>query len=350
MRDCFSHLPALDRVRIPPTPESEMRLHRLERPVSWGELEDEIRHTMPDLHFYPDYAPFHAELAGWLGVDQSKVVLGQGIESLIRDLVMLCIDPGDGLAFTYPTCAMFDIYAQVFRADVVRIYTDPDRPLTVGDVKASLRPGVKLVILPNPGQPVDVCFATDEIAFLAGYCESIGAVLAIDEAYHGFGAPTATGLIDRCPNLVVLRTFSKAFGAASIRVGYAVGSGAIVRGLNGCRQSGEVAGASLHAAGVLLDRWASHVEPGIAEIVAGRDWLANALERAGYRARGQYANHVLIDLGSVRMARKIHRRLKERGVNVRLNAAPCDRHLMVTCGPLDMMHRFYTEFRGAVIG
>src|SRR6185369_7641727 len=96
-RRCFQHLYQIERKRIPPTPEHHMRLQRLERPEPW---EHELRARMWDMpanasNHYPDYAPFYSRLSEFAGVPKEKIVVGAGIEGLIKDLVELCCDPGD---------------------------------------------------------------------------------------------------------------------------------------------------------------------------------------------------------------------------------------------------------------
>lgn len=344
-RPRFQHLAAIERRRIPPTPAGDLRLHRLERPEPWAaDLVAEMRAGPPD-NLYPDYAAFHERLAAFAGVPPRNVVAGLGIESLVRDLVMLCCDPGDGVAYTHPTCAMFSIYAHAFGARAMEIATDPERPPSARDIVAALSADVRLLILPNPGQPVDLCYSADELRPIARRCAELGAVLAIDEAYYGFGAPTALPLAFEFDNVVVLRTFSKAFGGAGLRVGFAVAAERIARTLDAVRQSGEIAGPSLHAATVLMDRFDSHVRPGIAAIVAGRDWLRATLSDEGYRVRGTTANHVLVEVGPA--AERIAARLAERGCHVRVNAGPCAGWLMVTCGSVGLMQEFHRRFTAA---
>lgn len=349
-RACFHHLGKIERRRIAPTPEEDLRLHRLERPEPWEEeLRDLMWSSLPAnlSNFYPDYGGFVERLAAFAGVPAGRIVVGQGIESLVRDLVMLTCDPGDAVAFTHPTCAMFELYARVFGAEPVRIETDPDNPPGVAAVCAALVDDVRLLILPNPGQPVDACFGLDNLREIAERCRQIGAMLAIDEAYFGFGAPTALPLIEEFENVVVLRTFSKAFGGASLRVGYAMGSEAAIRPLDACRQSGEVSGPSMHAATVLMDHYESHVAPGVKAVCEGRDWLRSALETDGYKARGSVANHVLVDMGSAGRASEVAARLAACGVRVRVNSPPVDRWLMITCGSVPLMRRFHEAFREA---
>lgn len=342
-RACFQHLYDIERRRIPPTPADDLRLHRLERPVEWPyRLVERLWAEQPPVNLYPDYAPFYERLSAFVGQPVERLVVGAGIEDFIRSLVMLCCDPGDVVAFTWPTCAMFDIYARVFGARAAHIVAHPAEPFLVDDLLRQLPNETRLLILPNPGQPVETYFTPAEMRLVATHCQKIGAVLAVDEAYYGFGARTALPLIDEFDNVVVLRTFSKAFGAAGLRVGYAMGQPSVLKPLDAVRESGEIAGPSMHAATVLMDCAADFIEPGIDEICAGRDWLRDRLRAKGFTARGSLANHVLVEVGD--NALDVAGRLKERGVHVRGNSPPLERYLLVTAGPVEMMQRFYAAF------
>lgn len=335
MRACFRYLPGIERKRIAPTPVGDMRLHRLERPEPWQEeLQAKFR-AFPPVNWYPDYGAFHRRVAEFAGVEPENLVVGAGIEDFIRSLVILCCDPGDGFAYTWPTCAMFDIYAEVFSTRPVRIETSYET--TADDIIARLDDRVRLLILPNPGQPVETNFNQWDMRRIARRCQDIGAVLAVDEAYHGFGSETSLPVLDVFDNVVILRTFSKAFGGAALRIGYAIGRGDVIRALDAIRESGEVAGPSMHMASVLMDEWPT-VRRGIAEVCAGRDWLRDRLLADGYEAHGSVANHVNV---RVKDGAGLVDRLKMRGVHVRLNR---DGTIMVTCGSVGLMQRFYEAF------
>jgi histidinol-phosphate/aromatic aminotransferase/cobyric acid decarboxylase-like protein len=96
--------------------------------------------------------------------------------------------------------------------------------------------------------------------------------------------------------------------------------------------------------------WKEVVAPGIADVCKGRDWLRERLKDDGFKVLGgTVANHVLIDLEDRDPALAVWKRLQERGVYVRGGMEPpLERHLLVTCGPVDLMRQFYTEFLGVV--
>jgi histidinol-phosphate/aromatic aminotransferase/cobyric acid decarboxylase-like protein len=337
----WKHLYEIERTRIPPTPEGDLRLQRLERPEAWP---DELWPRADKINLYPNYPPLIKRLSVFCGVPPEQIVLGLGIEDFIRTLVFLCCEPGDGFAFTWPTCAMFEIYGKVFQTRTYKIIAHPQVFPPASHI-ASYASEVKLILLPNPGQPVESCYGLNDLRTIASACRQCDTVFAVDEAYFGFGGPSALPLIDEFDNVVVLRTFSKAFGGAGLRVGYAMGQPKVIRPLNAIRLSGEITGPSIRAASRLLANWADVVEPGIREVMAGRDWLRERLIEDGFKASGQLANHVLLELQSVGEMRRIVDGLLSLGVHVKGNyPAPLDKHVLITAGSPALMRTFYERF------
>lgn len=340
----LSHLEGIERTRIASPAGVTMRLHRLERPEPWPRaLEEEIRRRFPfkRVQRYPSYVPFYDRLSQFTGVPADQIVVGAGIEEFIRTL--MAANWGQSVAVLWPTCAMHGLYARAFNVRLTKVQTSPRSLLWMGDLIADLPPDVRLVLLANPGQPVETYFELDELRMLAEICKRRGALLAVDEAYYGFGADTALPLIDEFENVVVLRTFSKAFGAAGIRLGFAMGCPRVIRYLNAVRQSGEVSSLSMHVATVLMDTFDQFVGPGGKEVGRARDWLREKVRAGmGLPTWGRHANHVLIDFGSSAAVEAKAERLKARGIYVRTGfedeLSGC---MLVTCGDRDLMAKFY---------
>lgn len=346
LRDELAHLPDVERRRIVMPQGITMRIGRLEKPEPWPPaLLDAIRSTMPlDLmQQYPNYPAFYDRLAARVGVPENRIVVGAGIEEFIRILMCGCF--GQRMAVLWPTCAMVDVYARAFNVDLWRIVTDPYNPPSINDIICRIPfENCGLVMLANPGQPVETCYSVGELRELAFFCQALGVTLAIDEAYHGFGAPSALPLVDEFENVVVLRTFSKAYGAAGLRVGFAVAGARAKRAIDAVRQSGEVSSLSMHVATVLMDRYDEFVRPGIDEICASRDWLLGKLHEVGFRAWGSHANHVLVDMGSAQRLQDTVTKLAAEGIYPRATSvAPLESCLLITCGSRDLMQRFYAR-------
>lgn len=349
----FQHLSHIERKRITMPANTRLRLNRLERPQPWphGFLE-RLRHTLDleKIQQYPDYPPFYEAVAAFNGAKADEIVVGAGIEEFIRTLMFLCAGPGEKVAVLWPTCAMFEIYARAFNIELVKIIPDPQTGISVSSIVEQLPADVRLFIMANPGQPVETMFGWGSLQPLARILEDRGAVFAVDEAYHGFGASTIVGCHDWHANTVALRTFSKAFGAAGIRLGYAIGAPGVIAALNAVRQSGEVSAISMAIATELMKNFDEIVKPGIEEVIAGRDMLRDRVAKElGFPTHGFFANHVLIDFLNPARAEQVANKLWQRGALVKAGyPSPVDRHVLVTCGGPSIMADFFEELKGAI--
>jgi histidinol-phosphate/aromatic aminotransferase/cobyric acid decarboxylase-like protein len=350
----FQNLYAIARNRIPEPAEVTMRLQRLEKPEAWpGDLLEKVWGTVPAnlLQRYPDFVPFYRKLAAFAGVGEDALVVGSGIDEFIKTLMTLCCDPGDAAAVTWPGYAMYDVYAKIFSLDLVRLIPDPRRKMTAADMIARLTPKVRVFFLPNPGQPVENCLELDELRVLAAACRDREIPLAVDEAYFHFGGPTAMPLIREFDNVLVLRTFSKAFGAASLRVGFAAGAPRAIKPVSAFRMAGEVNAPAMHAASVMIDHFESHVAPSIAGVCAGRDFLRDAVAaECGFETWGRLTNCVLIDLQTETRMKQVIAGLKRRGIYVKGEFPdPFRPYILTTCGSRALMEQFFDHFK-AVAG
>lgn len=357
-RSCFSHTSSIIRQRIisPPDEKVVLRLNRGERP----ELSPTVRRAYrqafdsnPNLQRYPNYPPFYEALSRYIGFSTDCIVVGAGIEEFIRTLTFLCAEkPDRGVAVLWPTCAMYDIYAQAFGVDLHRIKYSPigtTHFYTADDlIRRIEKLKLGIVFLPNPGQPVETVFSVKAIEQLAEYCLNKGVLLAVDEAHHGFGAPTAIGLVSQFENLLVMRTFSKYFGAASIRVGFCVGQQQLIKTLHAVRPSGEIAGPSMAIANALLqnDNWLQ--DEAIATSL-GRDWLRVAVNTYGdhrMRAYGNAGFSILLEFFSAVLANRVALELRHRGVYVKYDLPyPVSNCLLLSCGNKELMVRFWEHLR-----
>lgn len=343
----FQHLGDIERKRIVTPNNMSMRLNRGEQPEPLPlELQRAMRELAPVHEFqqYPDYGPFYELLSQKTGYPKEQIVVGAGIEEFIRTLPMICCEPGGSMAVTWPTCAMYEIYAKAWDLRLIKIPTWPDTYTTlVPDVLGALRPTTKLLMLPNPGQPVETYFSPADVEYIVKSCAPLGILVAIDEAHYGFGAESSIELVRHHENLVVLRTFSKLFGAASLRVGFAVASPMMAKALHAVRPSGEISGPSLHAATVLLNN-APTVARRVRDICEGRDWLRDKINRTelGLKAFGQFGFSLLVECDNKGYKDSILTQLAGRGIYVKGNfEAPLDKHFLLACGTLPLMKNFY---------
>lgn len=276
-------------------------------------------------HRYPDPRGLALKeaLAGALGVATDRLALGNGSHELLMLLAQCFAGPEASIAFSQFAFAVFPIATAATGAHAVCVPALPRRhrhaPLghDLAAMARALRPDTRIVYLANPNNPTGTWF---DDAALAGFLAAVprDVLVVVDEAYHEYveapGLTTALALADRHPNLIVTRTFSKAYGLAGLRVGYLVAHPSVVAVLERLRESFNVNAIALAgAAAALRDRaWLAKVH---AFNLREREWLRGELRTRGYACLPSQANFLLCTLR--RNADALEQHLFERGVVVR---------------------------------
>jgi len=284
-----------------------------------------MRAALSESYRYPDPrgAALKGALSAQLGVSAERLALGNGSHELLMLLAQCFADAAHSVVFSQYGFAVFPIATAAAGAQPIRV---PALPRThasapfghdLGAIAAAIRADTRLVYLANPNNPTGTWF--DDAALAAFLARVPGDVLVVvDEAYHEFvdapGLGTALHLADRHPNLVVTRTFSKAYALAGLRVGYLVADPSVVAVVERLRESFNLNNVALAGAqAALADR--AWLERARAYNASERAWLVDALTARGYACLPSQTNFVLVDLQ--RDAAALEAQLFERGVIVR---------------------------------
>ena len=245
------------------------------------------------LNEYPDtsYSMLTAALAAYTGVSPDAITVGAGADEILDMLAKAYVGAGDPVVLSRPTYAMFRIVSEIAggRVDAVPsagLDLDQDRFL-----KASAH--ARLTWLCNPNNPTGELLT---VGFIEKLAEGSPGVVAVDEAYFEFSGVTAAGMIARFPNLVLVRTLSKAFGLAGVRVGYALAGATISAALRRVRPPGSISVVS-EALGTHALRDQRRMRQRVSTIVEGRDALYGQLTRLGLAVRPSAANFLLVRAG-----------------------------------------------------
>jgi histidinol-phosphate aminotransferase len=279
-------------------------------------------------------------LAGRLGVALDEVVLGAGIDGLLAHFARALLNPGEtavGSLGGYPTYE-FAVAGAGGRVEAVP-YRD-DAPDIDGLIEAVHRHKAKLVYLANPDNPSGAWTRPEEVERLIEALPGDCAML-LDEAYVEFApsAPAPRRWIDD-PRVVRLRTFSKAYGMAGARVGYAFGHRTTIRAIDRIRMHFEVNLVGQHGALAALEDMA-HVEHVLRVTQEERSEYQRLASALGFRALPSATNFVALDTGSHKNAVRLVADLKAKGVFIRMPwAPPLNRCIRVTLGRPEHRHRF----------
>ncbi len=283
---------------------------------------------------YPDpgAAELRGELSGLWGVPPEQIGLGNGSCDLLIALGWALLEPGSNVVYAWPSFSVYPMLAQLTGADEVQVPLDGDTH-DLGALLAAITAHTRLVIVCNPNNPTGTALPADVVADFARAVPRDVCVL-IDEAYVEFsdicGPRDLLHLVDELPNVVLLRTFSKAHGLCGLRVGYGLfGSVELVEATDRLRQPFYLNHLAQTAAVAMLHR-PEILQRRVASQKAARDELAAGLTALGYAVSPAEANFVWAQLPGVgglpaeaqtAAEQEVVAHLREAGVLVRAGTA-----------------------------
>ncbi len=280
-----------------------------------------IAQAASDINRYPDNRceQLRQALADKLGVANAAVTVGCGSVGLMRQLFLAYVDPGDQVLYPWRSFEIHPVFSAVAQAEVVTVPL-VDEAFDLAALAKAVTGRTKMVLLSTPNNPTGTACTTTQLQeFLGAVPDDV--LVIIDEAYREFVTDPAvedpiTQILPHHPNALVLRTFSKAYGLASLRVGYAVGDEEVIATLDKVYAPFLVSGVA-QAAAVASLRPAAEVELAqrVDEVVAQREVVMAALVDAGWPATPSQANFIWLRLGEV--AFPTFARLEQAGILTR---------------------------------
>ncbi len=276
-----------------------------------------------------------ARAAALYGFAPEQVMVGNGSDELLTLLMRAVVEPGQAIVYPVPTYSLYPVLAQIQGARTVEVPFPDDLSLP-GELFGRTEP---LVFLCNPNAPTGTLVPQPEVRRLA---ESLSGVLVVDEAYVDFAEGDCLALARELENVVVLRTLSKSFSLAGLRVGFAFGPEALIGGLVKVKDSYNVDRLALAGAEAALAD-VEHMRENVTTIKATRARLTEGLRDLGLEPLPSHANFVFVRCGRGR-ARRLFGALKARGVLVRFFAGPrVDDALRITVGTDREIDRLLAE-------
>ncbi len=293
------------------------------------------RQALAQVHRYPDAGGFllRRRLARHLRVRPEELILGNGSDELLVLVLRAFVEPGDEVVVADPTFLIYDIAATACGARVIKVPLRHYR-YDLAAMRRAITRRTKVVFIANPDNPTGTYVTRQEVArFLDGWPR--GVVACFDEAYYEFVTardyPQTIPLVRRLP-LFVTRSFSKAYGLAGLRIGYGIGSPALVRWMDRVREPFNVNLVAQQAALAALDD-RGYLARTRALLRQGYAYVTEACDRLGLRYVPSVTNFLLIETGP--RSRQIAQQLLRRGVIVReMSAWGLDQCIRVTLGTM----------------
>jgi histidinol-phosphate aminotransferase len=213
------------------------------------------------VHHYPLYSPLMEKLAEYAAVAPEELIVCNGSDQALDVTLRALLEPGDEMVFAQPGFAMIPHFAQTFSARVVETRYRQDMSFPFEETLAAVTPSTRLIVLVNPNNPTGTRIPPEQIVAVLRAHPDIPVL--VDEAYFEFTGETVAELVPAHDNLVITRTFSKAFALAGLRLGYAISNAPFIRELHKVRGPFDVNALAVKAAETVLDHqegWRGYIE------------------------------------------------------------------------------------------
>ncbi|MGW7381133.1 histidinol-phosphate transaminase [Streptomyces sp. NPDC054794] len=259
-------------------------------------VREAMQRAVAQAHRYPPFHPddLTEQIAAWCRVTSDRVAVGSGSVGVALQLLRAVVQPGDTVAYAWRTFDAYPLLAAMVGAQPVPIPLSPDGHQDLDALLAALDQRTRVVVLCNPHNPTGSLVTADALSLFLRHVPRRVTVL-LDEAYVEFARdtrlPNTSALLDAHPNLLVLRTFSKAYGLAALRVGYGLGAPDLVERIR--RQQLPFGINTVATAAVKASLQAEReLRLRVDTVVAERERLRRELVSLGWHVRPGHANSV----------------------------------------------------------
>ncbi len=302
------------------------------------------------ISFYPDGNCYYLknELASYLGVEESNIVMGNGADELITLVGLAYLNPNDEIIMAEPTFSEYEFSARLMDATPIKVPSQDFRH-DMKAIAAAVTDKTKIVFICNPNNPTGTIVTREEMeTFFKEIPPEV--LVVIDEAYYEYASdpkyPQSIEFLKEGYNVLILRTFSKIYGLAGLRIGYGLARENIVTDINTVREPFNVNAVAQHAARAAL-KDEEHVKEGRRINEEGKKYLAEEFERLNLFHLPTEANFVFVDVGVD--SRKLFPKMLQKGVIVRTgDIFGYPDFIRLTIGTHEQNRRFIEAFEESV--
>ena len=345
------------RPMLPPGVD-EIRISSNENPLGPGKAAlDAILGKFPEAGRYPfNSSPGETDLAAALAakykIKPDNVVLGAGSQEILRTAMRAFVAPDRALVTGLPTFENCTAYAKRYELPLVEVKVDSSFRLDVEPMISAASKGAGLLFFNNPNNPTATVHGAKTVTDMVERIRkaSPGTVILIDEAYHDYvtdpAYQTAIPLALSTPNVVVARTFSKAYGMAGMRIGYAIGRVETLKPLAKFKMPYNISVFGIAAAMASL-RDPQHIDDERARNTEVRAFTVKALQEMGAKPADSHGNFLFVDIG--RPAQEFRDACAKTGVMVGRDFPPFEKtHCRISIGTMDEMRKATDVFRAVL--
>jgi len=299
--------------------------------------------NIENLTMYPEYGRLKQKIAQKEKLSVDNILIGNGSDSIIKNIFETYTDVTCRVLLTNPTFAMYPIYCKMHNVwDTISVdyssLTEFPRDEFLKYIKTPWK--IKVAVIVNPNNPTGCAVSNNYLLEVVEEAQKKDTLVVIDEAYYEYYKKTMAKYVNTFDNLIVLRTFSKFYGLAGLRLGYALAHPSVINTLKKVQLSFPASYFAVAFAEEFLDD--SYIEVQLyADFMRGATYLINSLDVEGVDYHFGHGNFVLI-----KCDQKIVDELKKKNVYVKGNFKQdiLKEYIRVTLGHKEQMERFFCEF------
>lgn len=286
--------------------------------------------TAEGLTKYPEREPVERIVAEHFGLQGEQVLLTNGVDEAIHLMCTTFLDEGDEALITTPTFFMYDVNVQLMVPQGLRkVQADASLEFPFERFMAAITEKTKLIMVASPNNPTGTVVRREHLLAIAQAAPH--AVLMVDEAYYHFDGATTIGDLNSVPNLIVARTFSKAYGLANLRIGMLAGNAELLKYVRKTCSPYNVNGVALDCLQAAIEDEA-YLAWYVDQVRVGRERMMAGLRALGVPFWTSHANFVLMNIGPKHAA--LVQAMRGHGVLLRDRSADpgCDGCVRITIG------------------
>jgi len=298
--------------------------------------------TAEGLTKYPEREGVERVTAAHFGLQANEVLLTNGVDEAIHLLCAAFLEEDDEAIISTPTFFMYEVSARMMTDQLLRVQADESLEFPFERFIAAITRRTKLIMVSSPNNPTGAVVSREQVLALCAAAPH--AAVMIDEAYYHFHGETMLPDIGKVPNLAVARTFSKAYGLASLRIGMLAGAAELMKYVRKVSSPYNVNGPALDCLPVALADDA-YVQWYAAEVNTGRTRMMDGLRALGVEFFPSHANFVLMKIGPKHAS--LVKAMRARGVLLRDRSTDpgCDGYVRITVGIEDHVTRGLTALK-----
>ena len=293
----------------------------------------------------PDIQNLYKNLSKFFRVKKNNIYIGQGITELMSQIIFSLVKKNEEVVIMDPTYPMYEVLCNLNEVKIKKWKFNKDLSLEFNDLKKIVTKKTKVIFLVNPNLPIEFEFDNTLKNKIYKFCLKKNIILVYDEAYYHFGSKTEIKNSVKKKNLIVMRTFSKAWGLPSIRLGFLVTNRKLCEYISKCRSLVETNALSFQIA-----MWALNnrkiLDNHVSQIKQGSKYIQKRLKELNIFFKGGIVtNAILIRLKDRKETENLRLFMRKKKIYIRTNfKGKIENCIRISLGPVDKMKIFMSAF------